>query len=158
MIKTYGPEKLTIDQMHSNRQVADEARHTHYYLGTPCKHGHISPRLVSSSICVECKKMHYEKRMKPRREIAAKKRAEKEKIRKQREKEKSIKRYGPDKLILEKMKPNKREAIEAGHSHYFTGKPCRNGQLAPRTTGNATCIMCTRHYRNRYQKEKGSLQ
>ena len=152
--KTYGPDKLTVDQMHSNRQVANDSGHTHYFSGIHCKHGHIAPRLLSNSICVECSKMHYDKHMKPKQELLRQKREEKERIRKLQAEERSIKRYGSDKLVLEDMKPNKRLAVEVGHSHYFTGKPCRYGHLAPRQTGNATCVQCARDHSNKYRKEE----
>ncbi len=145
-MKTYGKNKLTIKQMYSDRKMAEDAGHSHFFPGTPCKHGHIAPRAVLIPACVECKKMYYEKHMKPRRELAEKKKAEKERLRILKEKEKSIKRYGRDKLLLEEMKTTKQQALEAGHSHYFTKKPCKKGHLMPRTTGNATCVMCTRAY------------
>lgn len=153
MVRTYGPDKLTIDQMHSGRQVANDSGHTHYFLGISCKHGHIAPRLVSNSTCVECSRMHYDKHMRPKRERVKQNRIEREKIRKQRQEEKSIKRYGPDKLLPGEMRPNKKEAVEAGHSHYFTGKPCRHSHLAPRQTSNATCTQCARDHSNKYRKE-----
>ncbi len=52
--KTYGPDKLTIDQMHSNRQNADKAGHSYFFTGKPCKYGHLSPRQTSNATCVQC--------------------------------------------------------------------------------------------------------
>ena len=150
-MKTYGPHKLTMGQMYSDRQVAGNAGHLHYFLGVPCKHGHIAPRFVSSSMCVDCGRMHYAKRTAPRREIAEKKRAERERIRNLKKQEKAIKRYGARKLLIEEMKVTRRQALEAGDSHYFTNKRCRNGHLSPRTAGNATCVICTRVYTNNWK-------
>lgn len=43
------------------------------------------------------------------------------------------------------MKTNKRkEAVLAGDKNYFTGKPCKSGHIAKRTTSNGTCMECTR--------------
>ncbi|MFA5907046.1 MAG: hypothetical protein WC836_24175, partial [Desulfobacula sp.] len=101
----------------TNRQNADKAGHSYFFTGKPCRHGHIAPRTVSGTVCVDCRSIHYEKLKRLRRELGKPKREAKERIRKLREQEKAIKRYGPDKLVLEDMKPNKREAIEIGHSH-----------------------------------------
>jgi hypothetical protein len=35
-------------------------------------------------------------------------------------------------------------AKAAGVSHYFTGKPCKHGHVAPRNTSKRTCIECIR--------------
>ncbi len=56
-MKTYGKDKLTIEQMHSNPSDAKEAGHVHYFTGRPCKHGHIAPRLTKGYICTECKQI-----------------------------------------------------------------------------------------------------
>ena len=58
--KTYGPDNLTIDQMHSNRDDAKVAGHSHYFLEESCKRGHKAPRYTSSTVCVECRKIYYE--------------------------------------------------------------------------------------------------
>lgn len=34
---------------------------TYYFTGKPCKYGHIAPRLVSASHCVECRRLYMEK-------------------------------------------------------------------------------------------------
>jgi len=134
--KTYGHDKLTINQMHSNRQVADAVGHSHYFLGTTCKRGHIAPRLVSSSSCYECEKIYYKQSRKKKgftlRHIIAKEKPY----------ALQMKNFGPDKLSFHDMKSTRKEALKFGHSHYFTGRFCQNGHLTPRTTGNYTCIMC----------------
>lgn len=33
-------------------------------------------------------------------------------------------------------------AKAAGATHYFTGRPCRRGHLAPRSANNAACVVC----------------
>lgn len=35
---------------------------------------------------------------------------------------------------------NKRQALDCGARYYFTGEPCKNGQIAPRCTSNTFCI------------------
>ena len=54
--KTYGPNKLTIEHMHSNKQDADAAGHSHYFTGVPCIHGHLVPRKTKNGVCLECLK------------------------------------------------------------------------------------------------------
>jgi hypothetical protein len=38
---------------------------------------------------------------------------------------------------------NVEEARKANHRHYFTGKPCKHGHIAKRTTRNGVCVECT---------------
>lgn len=41
------------------------------------------------------------------------------------------------------MRRNERfEAIQTGALHYFTGKPCKKGHVAPRRTVNGNCTVC----------------
>ena len=62
--------------------------------------------------------------------------------------------FGHDRLTIEQMKSKKEDALKAGHSHYFTGRPCRNGHLAPRTK-RGECNECVRDYsRNHLKKIK----
>ncbi len=51
--KTYGRDKLSIDDMHSNKKDCLNAKHSHYFTGVPCKHGHISPRTKRGD-CHQC--------------------------------------------------------------------------------------------------------
>lgn len=37
---------------------------------------------------------------------------------------------------------SRKEALAAGSKHFFTGKPCKRGHIAKRTTGNGTCVVC----------------
>ncbi len=79
--KTYGPDKLTIERMHSNRADAKAAGHSHYFTGKVCKWGHIDPRWVTSGNCVEChlvevKKRYYRNRHNPRRVMTVEEKAE----------------------------------------------------------------------------------
>ena len=55
----------------------------------------------------------------------------------------NIKRtYGYDKLTIKQMHSNRAEALDAGHSHYFTGQLCRNGHISPRNK-RGECHECT---------------
>jgi len=38
----------------------------------------------------------------------------------------------------------KAAAVAAGEAQYFTGKPCKRGHIAPRSTANSTCMECDR--------------
>lgn len=38
----------------------------------------------------------------------------------------------------------KAEAAAKGETQYFTGKPCKRGHIAPRSTANSTCLECSR--------------
>ena len=37
------------------------------------------------------------------------------------------------------------QALDRGLLHYFTGRPCKNGHVAPRHVANRTCMECSRH-------------
>ncbi len=58
--KTYGANDLTTGQMLPQKKQAKAAGHTHYFTGRTCKHGHVSPRYVSSGQCVLCQQLAYE--------------------------------------------------------------------------------------------------
>ena len=82
--KTYGPEKLTIEQMHSNRANAKAAGQSYYFTGKVCKWGHVVPRRLANGNCVEChrvevKKHYYRYKYRPRRLLTMEEKAEKEK-------------------------------------------------------------------------------
>lgn len=40
--------------------------------------------------------------------------------------------------------PAKREAIAAGKTRYFTGKPCKRGHVAERLVCNNACVECNK--------------
>jgi len=63
----------------------------------------------------------------------------------------SKKTYGYDKLTIKQMHSNRAEALDAGHSHYFTGQLCRNGHIAPRNK-RGECHECTRIWIKNYVK------
>ena len=39
---------------------------------------------------------------------------------------------------------SKEQAVAAGKSHYFTGKPCKKGHIEPRTVSRRSCMGCLR--------------
>lgn len=44
-----------------------------------------------------------------------------------------------------RFEPKERaSAIERGDKRYFTGRPCKHGHLAERTTSNGCCVVCER--------------
>jgi len=50
---------------------------------------------------------------------------------------------------------SRKDAIEQGLPHYFTGKPCRNGHTDERFTRSSNCLECERQrYRSWYDKNK----
>ena len=77
--KTYGPDNITIEQMHSNRADAKAAGHSFYYSGIPCKHGHIAPRRTINTRCQKCEKISCEIEYipKPSRKMTKEEKAEK---------------------------------------------------------------------------------
>jgi hypothetical protein len=38
----------------------------------------------------------------------------------------------------------RKQALEQGLAHYFTGKPCKHGHVAERTTSHRNCLQCVR--------------
>lgn len=44
------------------------------------------------------------------------------------------------------------EAVEAGSTRYFTGKPCTNGHVAERYVVNRVCCVCINEHNRTYQK------
>ena len=77
-----------------------------------------------------------------------------------RTKDKNPKCFGRDQLTIEQMTDNQDDAIRLNHSHFFTGKKCRNGHIAPRTK-RGECNQCARDAANRLaakrRKEYGSV-
>ena len=55
------------------------------------------------------------------------------------------------------MLPRSRsEAIVKGAPRYHTGRPCKNGHLAPRLLSSGTCTVCHNQAVSRWQKENKS--
>lgn len=60
------------------------------------------------------------------------------------------KTYGTNNLTADQMFGRKKEAKEAGHTHYFTGKPCKYGHISPRYVSSGQCVFCQQMV---YQKD-----
>lgn len=50
-------------------------------------------------------------------------------------------------------KISRKEAIEKGIKHYFTGKPCPNGHLTYRFVSSYTCAECAQMHKRKYRKD-----
>jgi hypothetical protein len=83
--KTYGPDKLTINQMHSNKEDADAAEHLYFFTGDPCKWGHIVPRMAVNGRCAECSRLSTSKYYTKHRARPRKLLTKEEKLKKSRE-------------------------------------------------------------------------
>jgi len=47
-----------------------------------------------------------------------------------------------------------KEALELGHTHFFTGKPCSRGHIAKRYAVSKQCVECQRIRTNKYGETK----
>lgn len=54
---------------------------------------------------------------------------------------------------MDKLPVTRSEAKDAGVSQYFTGKPCRQGHLAPKYTCSGSCTECLALRRREYMRE-----
>ncbi len=115
----------------------------YYFSGSPCRNGHLCPRLLDGR-CVECRRKINRDR---RRRLSAKKLglAEWQNGRVQN-------MVDLDALIESGLPTSRQEAKKSGSKHYFTGDPCRDGHLSPRYM-NGNCIQCNRD-RNRRAADK----
>lgn len=48
---------------------------------------------------------------------------------------------------MNELPDNRKDAIRLGHTQYFTGKPCKNGHIAPKYTKTCACVVCHKGYR-----------
>ncbi len=117
--------------------IAEDGRY--YFSGSPCRNGHLRPRLLDGR-CVECRRKINRDRY---RRLAAKKRglAEWQDGRVQ-------KMVDLDALIESGLPTSRQEAKKSGSKYYFTGDPCQNGHLSPRYM-DGDCIQCKRNGRRR---------
>ncbi|MBU1386928.1 MAG: hypothetical protein KKD32_03655 [Proteobacteria bacterium] len=60
-------------------------------------------------------------------------------------------RYGNKKLAIKEMFSDRQEAYEAGHSHYYTGNPCKRNHIAPRLVSSSACVECLKYF---YRRKK----
>lgn len=52
---------------------------------------------------------------------------------------------------------SRRDALAAGLTRYFTGKPCKNGHAAERYTSDGRCVVCSME-RNREHRQKPGVK
>ena len=45
--------------------------------------------------------------------------------------------------LIEYLQKDRTEASRQGHLHYYTGKPCSKGHLAPRHVFSGSCVLCS---------------
>ncbi len=112
--------------------IAEDGRY--YFSGSPCRHGHLSPRLLDGR-CIECNRIKSRDRYRRR---SAKKRGQAEW-----QNGRVQKMVDLDALIESGLPTSAQEAKKSGSKYYFTGDPCRNGHLSPRYM-NGDCIQCSR--------------
>lgn len=86
---------------------------THYQGYVPCRHGHVSKRLVSTQQCCKC--------------LEIRKRGVRKSIGVPQQKSSMVKRS---------------TAINLGATHYFTGIPCKRGHIAQRLVSTHQCTQC----------------
>ncbi len=121
--------------------IAEDGRY--YFSGSPCMNGHLCPRFLNGK-CIECDRKrnrdHY-------RRLAAKKRGQTE------WQDGRVQRIiDLDALIASGLPTSRQEAKQSGSKYYFTGDPCRNGQLSPKYM-DGDCVQCSRD-RNRRAADK----
>lgn len=111
-----------------SRKEAKERGLKRYFSGIPCRHGHISERYVSSRGCVDCN--HNVREYDDEKENIEARNALDSELHK-------------EWLVMPVIA---REARKKGELHYFTGKKCHKGHIAPRRTSGFNCIECEKEY------------
>ena len=117
--------------------IAEDGRY--YFSGSPCRHGHLSPRRLDGH-CLECNRKIDRDR---RRRLSAKKRGQAEW-----QNGRVQNMLDLDALIESGLPTSRQEAKKSGSKYYFTGNPCRNGHLSPRYR-DGDCIQCSRDWHRR---------
>lgn len=54
---------------------------------------------------------------------------------------------------IQRKRPQRFLAKQAGLSTYYTGKPCKHGHDSPRNTSDASCVKCRELFRLSYRQE-----
>lgn len=110
-----------------SRDAARAAGLTHYFSGTPCTHGHISPRFVSTCACATCSTIGVARR-----------------------------RNNPlndeQKEDILRRVDARGAARAANIMHYFLGTPCKRGHISKRWTSNAGCVQCGLEQTDKWRK------
>ena len=106
----------------------------YHFSGKRCRYGHLCPRRLDRR-CVECarqKGRDYHSR------LAAEKRGQAEW-----QDGRVQNMLDLDALIESGLPTSRQEAKKSGSKYYFTGNPCLNGHLSPRSR-DGQCIQCNR--------------
>lgn len=98
-----------------------------YRNNTPCREGHLGPRLTSNGSCEECAKVSDAKFKAAKRALNAARAGERE-------------RWRLASLVLCTLE----EAYAAGQMRYFTGEPCSAGHVDERYVRGGHCVTCHR--------------
>lgn len=48
-------------------------------------------------------------------------------------------------ISIDALPRTRKEAIERGFKHYFTGRPCKRGHIKPRVVTGRQCVDCSRN-------------
>lgn len=118
---------------------------TFYFTGKPCLRGHLEPRHINMK-CLSCRR---ERRGSPKGKAQRKAEAQRYSLRK-------TKRPRPFIHVeaFAGLPRTKAEAVAAGLSFYFTGKPCRKGHLEKRSVKGG-CRKCRRVREKARKKRSG---
>jgi len=95
-----------------------------YFSGSLCRYGHLCPRVLNGR-CIECRRTRNRDRY---RRHSAEKQGQGEW-----QNGRIQKMIDLDALIVSGLPASPQEATKFGSKYYFTGKPCRNGHLSPRS-------------------------
>src|SRR5690554_3380578 len=118
-----------------SRKCARELGLSRYYTGKPCKHGHVSERLVINGSCCECSRLKSKRDYHDNREHALqqqKKYRNSEKFEKvKRERIRRDKLANPDKYErkerIEEDRRRRKKAMEEGSTTYTSTRRCKHG-------------------------------
>jgi Restriction endonuclease len=134
----------------------------YFFVGEECKNGHISERMVESTQCIECLEERNQLFREEKEEsvfFVKDKRDRKEKALAAREYERQQYLADDDFRVyvdedqyedIQFLPQTKKEALALGVKYYFTGKPCKRGHLAKRSTrGKSACFVCDKADRRR---------
>lgn len=100
-----------------------------YFTGAPCRRGHIAERYTNGATCVQCLYEH-------RAQESAR---------------------GDEKYLSQHQRKTRgliEDARTRGEKHYNTGKPCRNGHIAPRLISTGNCIACGPERDRRFRENR----
>lgn len=101
-----------------------------YFTGALCKNGHVDSRRVDNGACLSCSaeaSLRYAKAKSVKRKQA-----------------RALDDLAATPEWCRDMVVSQDAASCLGLTHFFTGKPCCRGHLAPRFVSNGTCLVCHR--------------